>query len=72
MRSPLNPGHASGRQQTKRYQVGPSHDGGIWQGPTEAVWMKRLLRGAPPPRASTGITPEARVARTDSKVDIVK
>ena len=62
MRRPIDQGHASGRQQTRPYQVGSSRDGGTWQGPTEAAWMKRLLRGAPPPRASTGITPDALVA----------
>ena len=38
------------------HEAGLSDDGGIWRGPTQAEWTKRLLRGAPPPRKSTGST----------------
>jgi len=46
--------HANGLQRPKRYEVRPLEDGGIWQGPTQAAWMTRILRGARPPRESTG------------------
>jgi hypothetical protein len=37
-----------------RYRPGPQADGGAWRGPTDEAWTARILRGAPPPRASTG------------------
>jgi hypothetical protein len=37
------------------YRVRPQDDGGTWRGPTYTAWMTRILRGARPPRASTGI-----------------
>ncbi len=51
-----NQAHASARVGRQRYQpeASRSEDGGAWRGPTDADWMTRLLRGAPPPRASTG------------------
>jgi len=38
-----------------RYVVPPETDGGAWQGPTEAAWTARILRGTPPPRQPTGL-----------------
>ena len=51
-----NQAHASARVGRQRYQpeAARSEDGGAWRGPTEAAWMTRLLRGALPPRPSTG------------------
>jgi hypothetical protein len=37
-----------------RSQGWSSQDGGIWRGPTDAAWMKRILHGALAPRGSTG------------------
>ena len=61
MRSLSDQAHASGRQRKERYQADLSQDGGIWCGPAKAAWMKRLLRGAPPPQESAG-TRDALVA----------
>ena len=41
-----------------RYRVYPQDDGGAWQGPTDEAWATRILRGARPPRASTGMPHE--------------
>jgi hypothetical protein len=47
--------HAGGLPPNRdRHEAGLTKDGGIWRGPSEAVWMKRLLRGAPPPQQSAG------------------
>lgn len=48
--------HPNARVGRQRYQpeAGRSEDGGAWRGPTDAAWMTRLLRGALPPRPSTG------------------
>jgi hypothetical protein len=43
------------------YRVHPSVDGGVWRGPTDAAWMTRLLRGARPPRVSSGMPTEVLV-----------
>lgn len=40
------------------YRVGPSDDGGIWRGPTEAAWTTRILRGARPPKPSAAVPVE--------------
>ena len=37
------------------YEVRPQDDGGTWRGPTDEAWTTRILRGARPPRASTGM-----------------
>jgi hypothetical protein len=37
------------------YRVHPQDDGGDWQGPSEAAWTTRILRGARPPRQPTGM-----------------
>jgi hypothetical protein len=42
------------RDANHRNAAGQSRDGEIWRGPTDAAWTKRILRGAPPPRESTG------------------
>ncbi len=46
------------RSQRARYLVYPQDDGGAWQGPTDEAWAARILRGARPPRASTGLPHE--------------
>jgi hypothetical protein len=46
--------NATGQRRTNEPATHASRDGGTWRGPTEAVWMTRLLRGASPPRGSTG------------------
>ena len=43
------------RAQRARYVVEPQDDGGAWRGPTDAAWTARILHGARPPRASTGM-----------------
>ena len=43
------------RSARARYRVYPQVDGGAWQGPTDEAWATRILRGARPPRASTGL-----------------
>jgi hypothetical protein len=46
---------ANGRRRAQVHHVAVrSKDGGTWRGPSEAIWLKQLLRGAPPPRESTG------------------
>jgi hypothetical protein len=62
MRSPGNQATPAAAERIQRYEAGRSQDGGIWRGPTKAAWMIRLLRGAAPPRESTGTTPDALVA----------
>jgi hypothetical protein len=52
MRSP-GPGVINGALHVQRYAVRPQKDGGIWRGPTDADWMKRILRGASPPHDSS-------------------
>jgi hypothetical protein len=32
----------------------PAHDAGPWRGPTESLWLQRILAGALPPRSSGG------------------
>ena len=39
-----------------------SRNAGNWRGPTQELWVRRLLRGAPLPRRSTGLHP-GRIAR---------
>lgn len=50
--------HADNGPQRKpdwhEHEAVPSKDGWIWGGPGEAIWVMRLLHGAPPPRESTG------------------
>ena len=53
---------AGGRPRKELSQAGFSRDGGIWGGPTEGAWTKRLLRGAPPPQESTRVGLGALVA----------
>ena len=52
--------HETGPERPQ-YRVHPQDDGGTWQGPTEAAWTTRILRGARPPKPSTGIPEEASV-----------
>jgi hypothetical protein len=52
--------HEQGAERPQ-YRVRPQDDGGAWQGPTEAAWTTRILRGARPPKPSTGIPREASV-----------
>jgi len=49
------PGPATTRAERARYVVEPQDDGGAWRGPTDAAWTARILHGARPPRASTGM-----------------
>ena len=53
---------AGGHQRNERSGARPPEDGGVWGGPTEAAWMKKLLRGALPPRESAGMAVGALVA----------
>jgi len=46
-----------------QYRVIPQADGGAWRGPTEAAWTTRILRGARPPKTSSGLPVEASDAR---------
>lgn len=52
--------HETGAERPQ-YRVRPQDDGGAWQGPTEAAWTTRILRGARPPKPSTGIPREASI-----------
>lgn len=44
----------SRRHQPDSHDARAAHEGGIWRGPTDGAWMKRLLAGSPPPRWSGG------------------
>jgi hypothetical protein len=47
------------RSDRAHYDVHSQDDGGTWRGPTDAAWMTRILRGARPPRTSTGVSSSA-------------
>ena len=62
----LEPGsdqaHASGPERPQ-YRIREQDDGGAWRGPSETAWTARILRGARPPKPSTGLPDEASATR---------